>query len=80
MVSAADTSLKRDLGFETDTGALMPGVSVFVRRQGGELTHFDSVGAIGPSGSRMMDLLTPVWNFFDLTPQGRGDFHPSLAY
>jgi predicted dithiol-disulfide oxidoreductase (DUF899 family) len=27
-----------------------------------------------------MDLLSPVWNFFDLTPDGRGDWMPSLVY
>ena len=30
----------------------------------------DSSLAFGPDGGRMMDLLSPVWNFFDLTPEG----------
>jgi predicted dithiol-disulfide oxidoreductase (DUF899 family) len=25
-------------------------------------------------------LLAPVWNFLDLTPQGRGNWYASLAY
>jgi predicted dithiol-disulfide oxidoreductase (DUF899 family) len=30
---------------------------------------------------REIDLLTPVWNLFDLTPEGRGeDWYPSLTY
>ena len=58
----------------------MPGVSVFERGADGQLTHFYSVCAVGPDGGRMMDLVSPIWNFFDLTPQGRGDFFPSLPY
>ena len=26
------------------------------------------------------DLLDPVWNMFDLAPEGRGDFQPKLDY
>jgi hypothetical protein len=29
---------------------------------------------------RGIDLLAPVWNFMDLTPQGRREWYPSLAY
>jgi predicted dithiol-disulfide oxidoreductase (DUF899 family) len=29
---------------------------------------------------RGIDLITPVWNLLDLTPQGRGEWYPSLAY
>ena len=46
----------------------------------GQLTHFYSVCAFGPDGGRMMDLLSPVWNYFDLTPDGRGEFFPSREY
>jgi predicted dithiol-disulfide oxidoreductase (DUF899 family) len=80
IISAADTSLKRDLGFENEEGGQMPGVSVFERSSDGKLTHFYSVCAFGPDGGRMMDLLSPVWNFFDLTPDGRGEFNPSRNY
>lgn len=80
IVSAADTSLKRDLGFENAVGEQTPGVSVFERSSDGKLTHFYSVCAFGPDGGRMMDLLSPVWNFFDLVPDGRGGFNPSRSY
>ncbi len=79
IVGAGDTALKRDLGFENDDGGQLPGVSVFERGAGG-LRHFYSVCAFGPDGGRMMDLLSPVWSFFDLTPEGRGDFFPSRSY
>ncbi len=29
---------------------------------------------------RGLDLLNPVWNILDLTPQGRGDWYPGLSY
>ncbi len=29
---------------------------------------------------RHNDALDPMWNLFDLTPEGRGDFHPQLSY
>ena len=29
---------------------------------------------------RGVDLLSPVWNLLDLTPQGRGDWYASLEY
>ena len=30
--------------------------------------------------SAVFDLLAPVWNFMDLTPQGRGAWYASLSY
>ena len=33
-----------------------------------------------PEHFRGMDLLSPVWNFLDLTPAGRGDWFPGLSY
>jgi predicted dithiol-disulfide oxidoreductase (DUF899 family) len=29
---------------------------------------------------RGIDELNPIWNFLDLTPQGRGKFYTSLDY
>lgn len=80
IVSAAESSLKRDLGFESEEGGQLPGASVFERDAHGALTHFYSVCAMGAQGGRMMDLLSPVWNFFDLLPEGRGDWMPGLRY
>ena len=78
--SAADSTLKQELGFELDNGAQLPGVSVFERRDD-TLIHFYSQAAMyGPNSFRGMDLLSPVWNFFDLTPQGRGDWMPRRSY
>lgn len=81
LVSAKDSSVKRDLGFETPEGGQIPGVSVYERRAEGGVVHFYSQSAFVPDrGFRMMDLLSPVWHFLDLTPDGRGDFMPSTSY
>jgi predicted dithiol-disulfide oxidoreductase (DUF899 family) len=52
-----------------------------IRREGDELFHFYSANAdMNEHGQRGIDLLSPVWNLFDLTPEGRGDWYPSLSY
>ena len=80
ILSAGDATIKSDLGFEDAEGGQLPGVSVFELRDGVP-KHFYSCGAImGGDHYRGMDLLTPVWNFFDLLPGGRGDWFPSLSY
>jgi predicted dithiol-disulfide oxidoreductase (DUF899 family) len=81
LVGAGDSDLKRTLGFETDDGAQHPGVSVFERKADGSVTHFYSQSAfLGEAGYRGMDLLSPIWHFLDLTPEGRGDFFPAKSY
>ena len=81
IVSAKNSSLKRDLGFETPDGGQLPGVSVYELGPEGEPVHFYSRSAFfGEAGFRGMDLLSPVWNFFDLTREGRGDFMPQKQY
>lgn len=81
IVSAADSDLKLRLGFETDEGAQHPGVSVFERDEGGGLVHTYSQSAwYGGEEFRGMDLLSPVWSFFDLIRAGRGEFFPRKSY
>lgn len=81
VLSSGDGALKRDFGFEDDAGAQQPGASVFRLGADGRPRHFYSVSAlITPTQFRGMDLLTPFWSFLDLTPDGRGEFLPRLAY
>ena len=66
---------------ETDSGAQLPGLSVFVKDADNSVRHYYTVSAImGDDHYRGMDLLTPVWNMLDLLPGGRGDWFPSLDY
>ncbi len=78
VVSAAGSDLKVRLGFEVADGSQLPGVSVFVRSDDGAIVHFYSQSALlGQSELRGMDLLSPVWSYLDLTPEGRGEWYPS---
>jgi len=81
IVSAGQSEFKRKLGFETADGGQQPGASVVLRRPDGTLVHSYSVCAyLGEAGFRGMDLLNPLWHFFDLLPDGRGDFMPKKRY
>jgi len=81
LLSSAGTTLKTDFGMQDDKGAQSPGVSVFTLSEDGSPRHFYTGGPIMSEGHfRGMDLLSPVWNFFDVTPGGRGDWLPSLDY
>jgi predicted dithiol-disulfide oxidoreductase (DUF899 family) len=81
LLSSSGTSFKRDFGMQNAEGGQSPGVSVFTLAANGTPRHFYTGGALMADGHfRGMDLLSPVWSFFDLTPQGRGDWWPSLSY
>ena len=55
---------------------------MFTRDDDGTVRHVYSKGAelADDRRERGIDLLTPVRNLLDLSPQGRGDWYPSLAY
>ena len=58
--------------------------NVFIR-DNGKISHFwNSELSYQPmmEGGHMrhLDLIWPMWNVLDMTPQGRGDFFPSLKY
>jgi len=82
LLSAAGTTFKYDLGSEEGDGAQTEWVSVFTRDADGRIHHRYSKGAqlADDRRERGIDLLSPVWHLLDLTPQGRGDWYPSLDY
>lgn len=62
----------------------MPMLNVF-RREGGAVRHFwgSELLYVPPEPGqdyRHNDLLDPLWNLLDTTPEGRGKFEPKLAY
>ncbi len=82
LLSAGSSTFKYDLGSEDEDGVQDSTVSVFTRDSDDTVRHRYS-GHPWLSGSvreRGIDLLSPVWNLLDLTPQGRGDWYPSLSY
>ena len=82
LLSAGNSTFKYDLGSEDREGAQDSTVSVFTRDADGTVRHFYSAHPrMAPDiQERGIDLLTPIWHFLDLTPQGRGSWYTSLAY
>jgi predicted dithiol-disulfide oxidoreductase (DUF899 family) len=85
LLSSANNTYNRDYYGETAEGSQMPSLNVFVRR-GRAIHHFyhtELLFAPNEPGqdARHVDLIWPLWNVFDFTPDGRGtDWYPRLAY
>ena len=81
LLSSSDSSFNLDFGFEDESGEQSSGVSVFTRNATGEVQHrYSGSAVLGGGHYRGVDALTPVWNLLDLTPEGRGEWMPSLEY
>ncbi|HEY7097419.1 MAG TPA: DUF899 family protein [Terriglobales bacterium] len=82
LLSAGNNTFKYDLGSEDREGAQDSTISVFTRDASGTVRHsYSAHPRMAPDiPERGIDLLTPIWHFMDLTPQGRGDWYASLAY
>src|SRR5579871_2251553 len=82
LLSAGNGTFKYDFGSEDREGRQDSAVSVFTRDADGTLRHFYTAHPwMAPDvKERGIDLLNPIWHFFDLTPQGRGNWYTSLAY
>jgi predicted dithiol-disulfide oxidoreductase (DUF899 family) len=82
--TALAAAMRRQQDFTDGEEWDMPILNVF-RRDGGTIRHFwgsELLYTPPEPGQeyRHNDLLDPVWNMFDVTPAGRGDFHPKLEY
>jgi predicted dithiol-disulfide oxidoreductase (DUF899 family) len=82
LLSAASSSFKYDLGSEGADGAQDSAISVFTKDPQGAVRHFYTAHPrMAPDiKERGIDLLSPVWNVLDLTPQGRRQWRASLSY
>lgn len=76
------STFKYDLGSENREGGQDSTISVFTRDADGSVRHFYSVHPwlAKDIKERGIDEYNPIWNFLDLTPQGRGTFYTSLDY
>lgn len=86
LLSAAGNTYRRDYLAETAEGVSMPMLNVF-RRDGEEIRHFwGSELLYAPTddpgqGPRHVGTIEPLWNLFDLTPEGRpSDWDEQLSY
>jgi predicted dithiol-disulfide oxidoreductase (DUF899 family) len=84
LLSSADNTYNRDYLAETAEGAQRPILNVF-HRAGGTIRHFwGSELFYAPwdpgQAPRHVGTLEPLWNLFDLTPEGRPDWDEELSY
>jgi predicted dithiol-disulfide oxidoreductase (DUF899 family) len=84
LLSSASNSYNPDYLAETPEGAQRPMLNVF-HRDGGTIRHFwGSELFYGPwdpgQDPRHVGTLEPLWNLFDLTPEGRPDWDEQLSY
>jgi len=82
LLSCGDSTFKHDLGSEDREGNQDSTISVFTRDADGTVRHFYTAHPRMADDvmERGIDLLSPVWNILDLTPQGRGDWYAALSY
>ncbi len=84
LISSANNSFQFDYLAETDDGSQSPMANVFVRREGKVYHYWGSELLFRefPSGSpRHIDMMWPLWNVLDLSPEGRGkSWWPALEY
>jgi len=81
LLSSHDNTFNRDMGMEGEDGGQYPGLSVFTRAADGAVYHRYTIGAeFDEHNNRGIDPYSPVWNLFDLLPQGRDDWYPSHDY
>lgn len=84
LLSSATNGYHRDYHGESETGAQLPMLNVFTRR-GGEVRHFWASEMMFPpadpgQNQRHVDMIWPMWNVLDLTPEGRGEGYAKLSY
>ena len=84
LLSSANNTYNRDYLAETPEGVQRPMLNVF-HRDGDEIRHFwgsELLYAPGEPGEdpRHVGTLEPLWNLFDLTPEGRPDWYERMAY
>lgn len=85
LLSSADNKYNRDYFGETAEGSQMPMLNVF-HRDGAVIRHFwgsELLYAPTEPGQepRHVGTIEPLWNMFDLTPEGRGtDWEEQISY
>ena len=85
LLSSANNSYNLDYFAETPEGEQLPDINVF-QKSGEGIHHFYNAELffVPPEEGqhpRHADSIWPIWNLFDLTPEGRGtDWFPKFSY
>lgn len=80
LLSSFGNTFNADFHME-DKQAQYPGLSVFKKDNEGAVHHFYTACALmSADKNRGIDLMSPVWNMFDLLPEGRENWLPQRDY
>ena len=85
LLSSASNSYNLDYHGEREDGSQWPMLNVFTKRDSA-IRHFYGTELLFASSEpgqdgRHVDLIWPLWNLFDLVPEGRGTtWYPKLQY
>jgi predicted dithiol-disulfide oxidoreductase (DUF899 family) len=85
LLSSSGNNYNRDYYGENAEGGQQPSLNIFVRRAGKIYHSCHSELLLVPpepgQNQRHVDMIWPLWNLLDFTPEGRGtDWYPSLTY
>lgn len=83
LLSSAGNTYNNDYLGQGEDGSQRPMCSIFIRNEDGIHHSWSSELLFAPATGhpRHMDLTWPLWNIFDLLPDGRGaDWFPKLSY
>jgi predicted dithiol-disulfide oxidoreductase (DUF899 family) len=85
LLSSAANTYNLDYQGESAKGSQQPSLNIFVRRDGQVFHTYNTELHFAPRqpgmDPRHVDMIWPLWNMLDLTPEGRGkDWYPKLNY
>jgi predicted dithiol-disulfide oxidoreductase (DUF899 family) len=85
LLSSAENTYNHDYHAESPEGDQLPALNVFVRRDGAIYHFYNTEMLYAPpepgQDGRHVDLIWPLWNLFDFTPEGRGEkWYPRISY
>jgi predicted dithiol-disulfide oxidoreductase (DUF899 family) len=85
LLSSFSNTYNQDYFGENDKGGQTPILNVFTKTPEGIFHTFATELLFAPSdpgqNARHVDIIWPVWNMFDFTPEGRGtDWYPKHEY
>jgi predicted dithiol-disulfide oxidoreductase (DUF899 family) len=85
LLSSFRNTYNTDYFTETPEGSQLPALNVFQKTADGIYHFYNTELLYAPSekgqNPRHVDMIWPLWNLFDLTPEGRGtNWFPKFAY
>ncbi len=85
LLSSFKNTYNVDYFAETSEGSQLPALNVFQKTEGSIFHFYNTELLYAPpekgQNPRHVDLIWPLWNLFDLTPEGRGtNWFPKFSY